>query len=116
GPRADTHAWGTVGYGSAAAGDQRAAADWLADWAGRPDARPWMLINLVLALRALGRAAEANAVGRHAAGRPADHTTPYHELWLAAGPALAGGTAAAGQRPAGGGPPRVGAPHRVAAR
>jgi hypothetical protein len=48
----------------------------------RADAQSWMLLNLVYALRALGRDREANEVSRRAAALAADHCTPYHFLWL----------------------------------
>ena len=54
----------------------------MADWPGRPGVCPWMLINLVLALRGLGREADAGRVSRHALGLPADSCTPLHGLWL----------------------------------
>ena len=81
--RGHTHSWGMVGFALMNVRRPRAAARWLADWPGRSDLRPWMLMNLVLALRALGRDAEANRAGRHALELPADSSTPSHRLWLA---------------------------------
>ena len=51
--------------------------------AWRRDAQPWMLINLVLALRSLGDDAQANRVSRMALELPSDYTSNYHRLWLA---------------------------------
>ena len=81
--RGHTLSWATVGYALTRLQRHHAAARWLADWHGRGDVRPWMLVNLVLALRALGRDAEAGRVSRHAVELPTDHCTPQHTLWLA---------------------------------
>jgi tetratricopeptide (TPR) repeat protein len=97
--RADTWSWGNVGYALTTARDYRAAIEWMADWSGRDDAEPWMLLNLVLALRGLERTDEAFRVGEHALGLPEnDFTTPYHETWLAVDEALAGQVEAAAER------------------
>jgi hypothetical protein len=45
--------------------ENRQAARWLADWPSRANVQPWMLFNLCLALRHLGRYGQANAVARH---------------------------------------------------
>ncbi len=81
--RGHTHGWGMVGYALTTVRRYRVAARWLADWPERDGLQPWMLINLVLALRALGRDAEAAGVSRHALGLSPDSCTPHHELWLA---------------------------------
>src|SRR5262249_34886228 len=81
--RADTFAWGSAVCGLAAPGTYEDAARFGADYAARADAQPWMLINLVIAQRALGQDREANAAGRHALGLTADYTTRYHHIWLA---------------------------------
>jgi tetratricopeptide (TPR) repeat protein len=96
--RAKTSAWGTAGYALTTVLDPGAASAWLADWADRPDAEPWMLINLVIALRSLGRHDEANRVGHRALELKPDHTSRYHSVWLAADEAVAGDTAAARER------------------
>jgi tetratricopeptide (TPR) repeat protein len=88
--RASTVAWGMVGYALTNLGRYRAAAGWLADYAGRADTAPWMLINLVIALRALGRDEEAAAVGRRALELPPALATTYHRLWLTLDDLLAG--------------------------
>jgi tetratricopeptide (TPR) repeat protein len=81
--REHTPAWGAVGFALTSVVRHRAAAKWLADWRARDEAQPWMLINLVLALRALGRDDEANRVSRRALELHPDYTTPYHLIWLA---------------------------------
>jgi hypothetical protein len=96
--RQDTGCWGSAGYALMAARRPRAAAVWLSDWADRGDAQPWMLINLVLALRALCRVSDANRVSRRALELAADSTTPYHRLWLAVDEALDGDSHAAAEQ------------------
>ncbi len=53
------------------------------DWRKRTDFPPCSLLNLVAALRDLGRDAEAAEAGRHALSLPADHASPVHRIWLA---------------------------------
>jgi tetratricopeptide (TPR) repeat protein len=90
--RAGTFVWGTTGYALLAVGRGRACAEWLADYADRKDALPWMLINLAIALRALRRREEeANKVSRHALTLPVDYTSKYHRIWLVLDELLAGG-------------------------
>jgi tetratricopeptide (TPR) repeat protein len=60
--RADTKVWGAVGSAFVKVRCNLQAARWLADWRERPDAEPWMLQLLVMALRAAGYYAEAAAV------------------------------------------------------
>jgi tetratricopeptide (TPR) repeat protein len=110
--RADTMAWGLVGYALSVVDEQSAAARWLADWADRPGLQAWMLINVVLAQRALGREAEANTAGRHALTLPADATTPHHRLWLAVDAALDGETETAAKHCDGVDPQACDASHR----
>ncbi len=81
--RADTRCWGAAGYALTSVVRHSAAARWLADWPDRDDAVPWMLINLVLSLRALRRVEEAHRVSRRAMELGPDYTTPYHRIWLA---------------------------------
>lgn len=61
----DDEAWGQVGYALSRFNRMKRVAAWLADWRTRPNVQPWMLFNLCLALRHLGRYDEANAVARH---------------------------------------------------
>jgi cellulose synthase operon protein C len=93
--RADSLRWGISLYALVMIKDVRGAARWGSDWAERQDAQAWMLSNLVLALRALHRDAEANAVSRHALTLPADDRSKYHQLWLALDKALIGETGVA---------------------
>lgn len=81
--RSHPRAWGTVGYALMNVCRYRAAVNWLADWQRREDVEPWMLSNLALALRALGRRGEANRVNRHAVSLPSGTSTAHHQLWLA---------------------------------
>lgn len=60
----DDAAWGEVGFALVSANRMRAVAEWLADWTQRREVQPWMLFNLCLALRHLGRYEEANALAR----------------------------------------------------
>jgi hypothetical protein len=61
----DDDAWGHVGYALIHFNGMRACAKWLSDWRERPAAQPWMLFNLCLALRTVGRYEESGAVVRH---------------------------------------------------
>ncbi|MHB1562003.1 MAG: tetratricopeptide repeat protein, partial [Isosphaeraceae bacterium] len=81
--RANTRCWGTLGFTLTSVAWNGRAARWLADWRDRHDAHPWMLINLALALRGLGRVDAANQVSRRALELPPDYTVPYHRIWLA---------------------------------
>jgi tetratricopeptide (TPR) repeat protein len=61
----DDAAWGQVGYALSHFKRMKAVADWLADWPTRPNVQPWMLFNLCMALRHLGRFTEANAIAQY---------------------------------------------------
>jgi hypothetical protein len=88
--RKSTNLWGWTGYVLMRLNKTCEVARWLADWRDRADAEPWMLLNLVLALRRLHREAEAEEVSRHALTLPEDHTSWSHQAWVAFGDALAG--------------------------
>jgi len=75
-------AWGSVGYSYVQMRRYRAALHWLQSRQNRPDAQPWMLQNLALALRRVGRDKEAIAVNQRAIELRPDHTTPIHRVWL----------------------------------
>ncbi|MGD1276271.1 MAG: C39 family peptidase [Tepidisphaeraceae bacterium] len=83
----DTLAWGTMGYallrGVRLKSQYQKVVEWLADYASRPDARPWMLWNLSIGLRCMGWNSEAYAASRHALGLLDDQTTPYHVITMA---------------------------------
>jgi tetratricopeptide (TPR) repeat protein len=61
----DDEAWGQVGYALSHFNQMPAVARWLADWPSRRSVQPWMLFNLCLALRNLGRYDQANTLARH---------------------------------------------------
>lgn len=100
---ADMGTWGQVGYALLSARLERRTVAWLSDWRRRDGAQPWMLLNLAVALRNLGRDAESAEVSAGALARPRDHTSAMHEVLVAADAALAGDAAAAA---------RLGQPHR----
>jgi len=89
--RKDTMTWGSIGSNFSAAQDDRGVVEWMNDWEDRDDAQPWMLINLALALRGLGKFKEANRVNQHAVDELVpDYTSGFHSLWLIMDEALAG--------------------------
>jgi tetratricopeptide (TPR) repeat protein len=88
--RDDSYTWGSVGWALLTVGEFHAVPRWLSDWQERSDLKPWMLCNLVEALRDLKRGKEANRVSKHALTLAEDHTTYIHRLWLAFDEALAG--------------------------
>jgi hypothetical protein len=61
----DDAAWGQVGYALSNSSRMKEVVSWLSDWRTRQNVQPWMLFNLCLALRHLGRYDEANAVARY---------------------------------------------------
>jgi cellulose synthase operon protein C len=88
--RADTRAWGTVGYVLVMTRRFRRLAGWMRDWRDRRDCAAWMLHNLNLAHRALADPREANRVCSHAVTLPRDQSYHDHEAWLAVDDALRG--------------------------
>ncbi|MDJ0849876.1 MAG: tetratricopeptide repeat protein [Myxococcota bacterium] len=86
----DVVLWAMVGYAYVTLSRERETVGWLADWREREDVKPWMLLNLVVALRGLGRWEEAGEVGRHALALPPDHAEAEHASWCALDAALAG--------------------------
>lgn len=62
--RRNLYTWGILGYALRRAGQNQKAADWLCDWREQKGCEPWMLTNLMFALRALGRTADAGEVCR----------------------------------------------------
>lgn len=92
--RSDTTAWGKVGWAFARINQYDRLVEWMHDWKSRDDAGSWMLINLAIALRALGRDREAAEVSQYARDHARrDSTSIYHSVWLAFDDALAGRTA-----------------------
>ena len=61
--------WGHVGRAFIVLGRMRGAVRWLADWRTRANPQPWMLTNLCIALRHIGKYGEANAVATFAVAR-----------------------------------------------
>lgn len=94
--RQDDTAWGQVGYALTAFKRWPAVAAWLSDWPQRPALQPWMLFNLCLALRQLGRYDAAEQVARHVVTHwgHRDGAGDFH-LFLAIEEALRGNTAGA---------------------
>jgi tetratricopeptide (TPR) repeat protein len=86
----DVSAWGTAGYALSSAKRHRRAAEWLAGWRERDGVRPWMLVNLAISLRDLGREAEAREASAAALQLTRDHTSLMHEVLLACDAALGG--------------------------
>ena len=86
----DVSAWGTAGYALSSAKRHRRAAEWLAGWRERDGVRPWMLVNLAISLRDLGREAAAREASAGALRLTRDHSSPMHEVLLACDAALDG--------------------------
>ena len=87
----DDAAWGQVGYALSNWEWYKQAVLWLADWRTRRDVQPWMLFNLCLGLRQLGRYPEATEVVSYAI-RQWEHREGSADLrlFLAIEDALAG--------------------------
>jgi hypothetical protein len=94
----DDSAWGQVGYALVNSNRMKQVARWLGNWRERPNVQPWMLFNLCLSLRHMGRYDEATSVARHVI-----QTWGHREgsadmrLFLAIEEAIAGSTAAASE-------------------
>lgn len=88
--RADGETWGLGGFALLTTNQNRRCADWMRDWRERADAKPWMLLNLALALRDLGRHDEAHAVSEHALSLDINDSADQHRLMLAVDAGLAG--------------------------
>jgi len=93
--RAHTFTWASAGYGLTGLREYRLSAEWFADWRERTDMAPWMLVNVVDGLRALGRDAEAVEASQAALSMPPAYGQHLHHLWLAADEACGGNVAAA---------------------
>ncbi len=88
--RGRTQLWGKIGYGLFSFNKTRRCVHWQSDWKQRPDASPWMLLNLAGALRRRGRDEEAGNVHRFALQCKPDHTNLKHTVWLAFDEVIAG--------------------------
>jgi tetratricopeptide (TPR) repeat protein len=88
-------AWASIGMALVRTGQYDKALPWQALWREFADVQPWMLVNVVEALRAAGRDDEAREASRAALEKPETPSHPYHRLWLAGDAVLAGDAAAA---------------------
>ena len=87
--------WGFVGYAFVTIASFRRCVHWLSDWGDRPEAKPWMLSNLSLALVHRDQWEEALRVRRHALTLPPDHTVNSQRCWAGLLEALHGHASAA---------------------
>jgi tetratricopeptide (TPR) repeat protein len=93
---ADDAAWGQVGFALSNFRSSKAATLWLSDWRSRRDVQPWMLFNLCLGLRQLGRYPESTEVVRYAVQKWGHREGSADlRLFLAVEDALAGDIAGA---------------------
>jgi tetratricopeptide (TPR) repeat protein len=92
----DDSAWAQAGSALTTFNRMRDAAEWLSDWQRRRDVEPWVLFNLCLALRHLGRYEEANSLAHHVISTLGhkEHSSDMR-LFLAIEAALSGEIAAA---------------------
>lgn len=95
--KASDATWGAVGSALAGIRDYQPALRWMSDWRERPNAEPWMLVNTIEALRAVGRIDEAVEVSQAALERRAPGGKQFHRLWLAIDAAAVGDAETAGQ-------------------
>jgi hypothetical protein len=94
--RSSTSNWGLIGQAFSGALDDPNVVRWMKDWAKREEVESWMLLYFMLALRGMGKFAEANEVSRYALTElEPDQTSRYHAGWLAFDNALAGNADAA---------------------
>ena len=92
--RSDTRLWGKMGYVLKVRGRAARVAEWMRDWRDRPDAEPWMFVNLLAALHQLGRDDEAREVIRHVRRLPRrDGASVRFELFEAIDSAVDGNEA-----------------------
>ena len=92
-----TKLWGQLGYALQNCGAHSTTVKLLADWRSHDKVEPWMLNNLALALRILGRDAEAHQVHETALTLRPDHSTDTHRHWVANELACRGDAAGAAQ-------------------
>ncbi len=84
-------AWGKVGYALVNSGLDAEAVEWLAEAPSRPDSEGWIVANLALGLRGLGREDEAVEASRAVLARGLRDTTwDWHHALAAYGAALSG--------------------------
>ncbi len=89
--RRTDEAWGHIGYALFTAHRHGAVVKWLSDWRRRQQVQPWMIFNLCLSLRHLGRYREAGEAAREVLQRwgHRDGASDLH-LFLALEAGLAG--------------------------
>jgi hypothetical protein len=88
--RTSPRLWAAVGNGYISIKDYRAAREWLADWSTRDGLEPYMLLNVVLALRACKCDDEARVAVDRGLGLPEDNATVELKLFKAFDDALSG--------------------------
>ena len=87
--RTDDALWAAVGHALTATGHRVSTALWLSDHARRRT-EPWVLVNLVVALRDLGWGRAGARVSRRALELEEDHGSPMHRSVLALDAAVGG--------------------------
>jgi cellulose synthase operon protein C len=87
--------WGSVSYALICLERFRSAARWLADYRERDGVEGWMIWNLALALRIIGKHQLAADAHRHALSLPDERHSYQHRLWLAVHEAAHGDAATA---------------------
>jgi len=75
-------AWGALGYAYVQMHRWNDAVAAMKDWQQRNDIAPWMLINLSIAYRFLGKDQIALSVNQRALHLVPDNTTTQHRLWI----------------------------------
>jgi tetratricopeptide (TPR) repeat protein len=96
--RGPTFTWGYAGYALYSLDFFGPAAEWFEGWRSREGLEAWMLTNLALTMRTLGRRPEASEASRRALELEKDHTTPLHRVMLAFDEAAGGEAKAARER------------------
>jgi tetratricopeptide (TPR) repeat protein len=93
--RAHEDTWGQVGYAFNTNHRYRSVVRWMRDWRKRPEAPPWMRVNLIQSLYSRKKITEARDALMAALDRPRDHTHDMLLVWLACEQALDGNTVGA---------------------
>jgi cellulose synthase operon protein C len=76
--------WGMVCYALSTIGEHRQVIQWMSDWKGRSDMKPWMFRNLVDSHLELGQLEAARAALQSYMDLPLrDHSWPPARLWVA---------------------------------
>lgn len=80
--KGDNEMWATAGYYLNSIHEYKKSIEWFSDWPERENLQPWMLWNYSLALRNLGKTAEATRIHQAAADIEKDNTTNLHWTML----------------------------------